>query len=132
MSINNYLKNEKKKDYEIFVNLCEISNIDTDFRKFHYFCNRASYFYVNGDKKFYEYAPMELHHRCSYSIEEMFAKFQEWNNGKKYFLCWDRNFPEYPENIEAKNGNQAKYRYSKSNSIDYIQIGSQIAYQNCL
>lgn len=132
MSIKNYIKKQKKKDFESFVDFCKQSNIVVDFKKFYYFCNRASFFNRNDDKRFYEYSPIELRHRCSYSIDEMFTKFQEWENGKKFFICWDRRFPEYPEGIEAENSSQAKYKYSKSNSIDYTQAGVQIAYQNCL
>lgn len=132
MSLNSSYRKMRQDQYNIFVSLCENSNIKTDNKKFYYFCNRASYFNVKDDKRFYEYAPMELSHRRNYSIEEMYSKFQVWNNGQKHFLCWDKIYPEYPERIEAKNNNQAKYKYSKSNSIDYIQTGSRIAYQNCI
>ena len=133
IKMSSYLHRKmKQEEYNIFIPLCKNSSIETDNKKFYYFCNRASYFYVRGDNRFYEYAPLELCHRRSYSIKEMYDKFQAWNNGKKHFICWNRKFPEYPESIEAKNSNQAKYRYSRSNSIAYIQTGSKVAYQNCL
>ena len=117
---------------KVFIQLCKDFNIECNLNKFYAFCTKASFFNANYDKRFYQFAPLELRHRPSYSIVEMFKKFNDWNGGKKYFKVYDREFPEYDSIEIAQNANQAKYKFAKENRIEYSKLGCSVSYSDCL
>ena len=71
---------------------------------------------------------MELHKRASVDIKEVYSIFEKWNNGEKYYYVYEKG-SHFSESIKAKNANQAKYIYSESNSIDYINLRASLDYQ---
>jgi len=117
--------------YRQFLILCENNKISCDLKKFFYFCNKATYYNL-GDNLFYEYAPLELHHRCSYSINHLFNRFTDWNNGRKFFNVYHKTDSLYFDTIKAKTLSKAKYKYAKDNCFDFIDIRGQVCYSYCL
>ncbi|WCC46269.1 hypothetical protein [Tenacibaculum finnmarkense] len=125
------MKSEIEK-FKTFKNICSENNIVTHLKSFYKFCNRASYFNWQEDKLFYEYAPLELRSRSNYSIKHLFEKFEKWNTGEKYFLCWEAGGYYSSEIVVSETMNKAKYKYSRTNGVPYLDVRCQLDYSNCL
>ncbi|MCG8806542.1 hypothetical protein G1K75_12875 [Tenacibaculum finnmarkense] len=115
------MKSETEK-FKTFKNICSENNIVTDLKSFYKFCNRASYFNWQEDKLFYEYAPLELRSRSNHSVKHLFEKFEKWNTGEKHFLCREVGGSCSPEVIVSETMNKAKYKYSRTNGIPYVDV----------